>query len=162
MRRWAQITLGVAAVLMALLCSGFFVVGCLWSRGLNDRHTGLQEGVSRQLARDSPFDLPSKAEDVHYAYDLYWQGGCSICRYTYPTGDLKAQAASHLNRLPPDWIRLDRDQVATVPSHRFQFHTWFQPSAITSGWESDTSGALWQPKVWVDETHNHIYILLQN
>ncbi len=112
-------------------------------------------------AEDCPFVLPPSAKDIHYTYDLYWQGGCSICRYTFPVGSLKKQGESHLKK-PAAWIRLDAGITATVPEHRFASHAWFQPVSIGLGWESDTSGILWETKVWIDETNRYIYVIEQN
>ncbi len=110
---------------------------------------------------DCPFDLPSSARDIYYVYDLYWQGGCSICRYAFPTGNLKKQGEKHL-RTPTTWIRLGDGVKGSVPEHRFSTHPWFQPTSIVGGWESTTSGILWEPKVWIDEPNRYIYVIEQN
>jgi hypothetical protein len=41
-------------------------------------------------------------------------------------------------------------------------HAWFQPSSIATGYESDSSGILWEPKVWIDDVNRLIYVIDQN
>ena len=133
----------------------------IWTIGINDEQKGLQEGIARSAATDSPIDLPKDATDIYYAYDLYWQGGCSIARYRLPSGDLKKQAETHL-RAPASWVDLNATTHATVPEHIFSMHGWFQPSSITTGYESASSGILWEPKVWIDNMNRLIYVIDQN
>jgi hypothetical protein len=82
-------------------------------------------------------------------------------RYRLPTGDLKKQAATHLRAAVP-WVYLNATTRATVPEHGFQMHAWFQPSSIATGYESDSSGILWEPKVWIDDVNRLIYVIDQN
>lgn len=136
------------------------LVGLVWV-GVDDVQTGLKQGVSLSSAGDCPITLPPSATDIHYAYELYWQGGCSVCRYTFPSGDLRKEGERHWKK-PATWIRLEAGVTANVPEHRFAKYKWFQPTSIAVGWESDTSGVLWEPKVWVDETNRYIYVIEQN
>lgn len=125
--------------------------------------TGLQQGVSREQANDCPFALPASATDIYYAYELYWQGGASICRYTFPAGDIQKQAQAHLRpRGPWSWSEISPRSKPTLVEHRLMQHTWFQPATIEHGFESTTTGILWDPKVWIDAERRYIYILDQN
>ncbi len=133
----------------------------IWHVGIEDVQSGLQEGITLSAASDSPIELPSAATDIYYAYELYWQGGASIARYHFPRGDLKTQAATHLRSVAP-WVEINSTALATVPEHRFASLSWFQPTAITSGYESSSSGILWEPKVWIDEANRQIFVLDQN
>jgi len=90
-----------SVVLFVALFYGY--VFYVWTIGIEEEHRGLKEGVARSAANDSPIDLPKNATDIYYAYELYWQGGCSIVRYRLPTGDLKKQAATHLRAAVP-WV----------------------------------------------------------
>lgn len=139
----------------------FRALGNLFWAGVDDIQTGLKEGVPLSSAGDCPFALPPSAIDIHYTYELYWQGGCSVCRYKFPSGDLRKQGELHLKK-SASWIRLGAGVTAIVPEHQFASYKWFQPDSIAVGWESDTSGILWEPKVWVDETNRYIYVLEQN
>lgn len=155
----ALIVLGGGAILLKPFAVQ--ALGDLFWAGADDKHTGLKEGVALSSAGDCPISLPPSAIDIHYAYELYWQGGCSICRYTFPSGDLKRQGELHLKKRAT-WTRLGAGVSANVPEHRFAKFKWFQPASIAVGWESDTSGILWEPKVWVDETNRNIYVIEQN
>ena len=148
-----------SVVLFVALFYGY--VFYVWTIGIEEEHRGLKEGVARNAANDSPIDLPKNATGIYYAYELYWQGGCSIVSYRLPTGDLKKQAATHLRAAIP-WVDLNATTRATVPEHRFQMHAWFQPSSIATGYESDSSGILWEPKVWIDDVNRLIYVIDQN
>jgi hypothetical protein len=139
----------------------FGFVALIWHNGIDDVRSGLQEGITRSAASDSPVELPSSATDIYYAYELYWQGGCMIARYHFPQGDLKKQAETHL-RSVVTWVPISSTALAQVPEHRFASHSWFQPTAISNGYESSTSGILWEPKVWIDEPSRIIYVLDQN
>ena len=148
--------LSVSGLVGLVLLTLFF----LWYN-IDDTYTGLKEGVALSAADDCPFELPAGATDIHYAYELFWQGGCSIGRYKFPAGDLRTQAAKHL-RTPAPWEEISATVAATVPEHQFSSHGWFQPASINGGWESDTSGILWEPKVWIDEEKRLIYVIEQN
>jgi hypothetical protein len=146
------------ACLITLL---FGAIILIWNTGIDDVHSGLQEGITRSAASDSPIELPINATDIYYAYELYWQGGCMIARYNFPQGDLKKQAKTHLRSVVP-WVTINSTELADVPEHRFESHAWFQPIDIASGYESSSSGMLWEPKVWIDEASRTIYVLDQN
>lgn len=147
-----------AVVLLCLLLGG---LAYLLYSGIDDEQNGLKEGISLSAAVDCPIDLPNGATDISYAYQLYWQGGCTVLRYRYPEGDLKQQAEKHLQKVVP-WRTISTTTPVTVPEHRFAGHAWFQPTSITSGYESQSSGILWEPKVWIDEAERVIYVLYQN
>jgi hypothetical protein len=145
MTKSKKIILFTSSLLLAVAAL-FFAYGIdVWTVGIEEEQNGLQQGISRSAATDCPTDLPSSATDIDYAYHLYWQGGCSITRYRLPTGDLKKQAETHL-RAPAPWIALDPTTKATVPEHRFLKHRWFDPASISTGYESSTSGILWDLK----------------
>lgn len=163
-----KLFLAVALILITAIPGYFAVRGTakrigqrVMEEATDERQTGLKEGIPRSSAGDCPVDLPTSATDIYYAYDLYWQGGCMVCRYTYPSGDLRKQGEKHL-RASPTWNRIGVVSAASVPEHRFSSLAWFQPAKIATGWESDSSGMLWQPKVWLDEVNRHIYVLDQN
>ena len=155
-----KILLVVFSVLaVAVLFGGYGIY--IWTIGIEEEQNGLQEGISRSAATDCPIDLPRSATDIYYAYHSYWQGGCSIARYRLPTGDLKKQAEAHL-RTPASWIALNLTTRAIVPEHRFAKLRWFDPTSIATGYESSTSGILWEPKVWIDDANRLIYVIDQN
>lgn len=144
-----------------LICLIFGVFAYQWLFGVDENQKGLKEGVSLAAASDSPIPLPKGAADIYYAYDLHWQGGCLITRYRLHEGDLKKQAEKHLKAAVP-WQSINASTPATVPEHRFAGHSWFQPATIKDGFESLSSGILWEPKVWIDEVERVIYVIDQN
>ena len=154
-----KIWIGLLA-LVVLGCLALAGLYYIWFVGINDSSQGLKEGVTRSAAADCPILLPTGATDIYYTYDLYWQGGAMVVRYHLPQGDLKTQAEAHLQKVVA-WKAITT-ATASVPEHRFASYSWFQPASITSGVESDTSGILWEPKVWIDDVNRRIYFLHQN
>lgn len=154
-----KIVIGISSliVLGVLAVAGLYYI---WFVGIDDSSTGVKEGITRSAATDSPISLPAGATDIYYTYELYWQGGAMVVRYHLPHGDLKKQAEEHLQKVVT-WKPITTT-TASVPEHRFASYSWFQPTSITSGVESDTSGILWEPKVWIDDVNRRIYFLHQN
>jgi hypothetical protein len=164
MNNWKKILIPVIAVFGFLLLGAFVLIGVsyyVWFVAIDEVYTGHEEGITLSEAKDSPVELPSNASNIYFAYELYWQGGASVARYDFSEGDIKHQAASHL-RSEVDWVQIDSTVRPTVPEHQFQNHAWFQPADILSGYESASSGILWEPKVWIDDGTNTIYVLDQN
>ncbi|RYD32701.1 MAG: hypothetical protein EOP86_15105 [Verrucomicrobiaceae bacterium] len=148
-------------IYFAAFCGLCLIVVICVSLSTDDRRHGARENVSISMAVDCPIVLPLGADDICYAYDLYWQGGCMVARYHLPKGDLKKQAGIYL-RQPVPWNEISAEKPANVPGHSFGALGWFQPSTITQGFESDSSGILWEPKVWIDEERRLIYMVNQN
>jgi hypothetical protein len=144
---------------LALICAMLLygLAYYIWDIKIDEVHTGLQEGISRSGAKDSPVKLPINATNIYYEYEAYWQGGATIARYDYPHGDIKKQAATHL-RAEASWVEINADNMPTIPEHQFSVHTWFQPNTIANGYEC-VSDVGWETIVWIDMASRTIYVL---